>query len=69
MKLSDAKKWLSCGYRDMEILSVTSTRFRVLVDETNKDGWDNFDITAKDVEFCLRQLALKVEREHKKARK
>lgn len=65
MRLTDAKKILSGEYE-----SYKGTQEICLVkggtDHQNPDNWRYLDLTKKDFDFCLRQLALKVTREKEK---
>lgn len=63
MKLTDAKKILSgywkpfCGSQSLTVFDGK---------DINERDWTYIILTEKDVEFCLRQLALKVTREKEK---
>ena len=66
MKSSDAKKILS-GYWKPFIGSQSLTVFDGK--DINERDWTYIILTKKDVEFCLRQLALKVEFESREKEK
>jgi len=64
LRLSDAKKILSG-----ELVLCNTTQYVAMQPKGKPDDWDYLTITKKDIQFMLRQLSLKVEREHKKASK
>ena len=70
MKLSDAKKILSgelVPYPGSQDFCVVPKGYgNKAVPPYNAKDWTYLTLTPKDVEFCLRQLALKVTREKAK---